>query len=382
MFNKVPNSKTSDKGISEPALRSTSEIIVDHKKTLLESKVCSLDNQNRKLMTTEEIVSGKKPTRVGELKDELDTQNDDGSKPVDPVDPVEPSDPNLIPTSETQKITNIELKDDVIEPSPAPSVDMSLAKNKSKKTSKHNKKLRGSLNDNELKDEVPEPSPVPSINSQENNIESEDQVDSVEQIDTIDTVDTVDTVDPVDPTPIPSVSTINNKIKDDKDDIIQPTISPTETPNVPETSANLNDVKDNKNLKDNVPEPTLTPSIILNSSQIFNDGNNWYPNGTIPPSYIGQDINQDIIPTPPFSYNFSVNILNQQKMIEMADMSGITSYNQVYSNNSNIVSYVFVGMMALLVSVGIAFYYRKRFLYTRIPSLPVHNRNSDYYEFA
>jgi hypothetical protein len=172
--------------------------------------------------------------------------------------------------------------------------------------------LRGAV----VKDDVPEPSPDPSINS----------INGLK-----------------DDVPEPTVAPSTNVIQDEP--VVEPTVEPS-------TSA----------LKDDVPEPTVVPSV---SWSFGEDPINF--NFTVQPTISPANDFTILIGDEPIPYPPPVNssIMHTQSLIEQT--SDYSNVNSSY-NSSPYTSYIIGSMFALLVSVGIAFYYRKRFQYKRIPS--------------
>ncbi len=206
--------------------------------------------------------------------------------------------------------------DDQIEPSPEPTTSMvqdePVIEQSPEPTTTTVKK--SNLRGGNVKDEVPEPSPEPSINS------------------------------------------INSL----KNDVPEPTIAP--STNVIQDEPEASQVPSTSSLKDDVPDASPVPSVSWNYGE---DPINF--NFTVQPTLAPANDFTILIGDEPVPYPPPVNssIIHTSSLIEQT-----TEYSSVNSsyNSSPYASYIVGSMFALLVSVGITFYYRKRFQYTRIPS--------------
>ncbi len=169
--------------------------------------------------------------------------------------------------------------------------------------------------------------------------------------------------DNIDSSPEPTPVTVQKNLRGSynlKDDV--PDSSPVPSTlglkdDIPEPSP----VPDTSGLKDDIPEPSTAPSV----SWSYNDQYNF----TIQPTMIPENqfvlIGGDEPVPPPVPVNNSISEYHMQALIEQS--SEYNTANQTYHSNPYI-AYMFGSMMALLISVGIAFLYRKRFQYKRIPS--------------
>ncbi len=223
-------------------------------------------------------------------------------------------DPVIEPSPEP---TTSIIQDEPVEPSPEPQVSTTKKSN-----------LRGGI----VKDDVSEPSPDPSINSI-NGLK-----DDVPEPTIAPSTNVIQDEPVVEPTVIPSTSTL-------KDDVPEPTV-------IPSTSG----------MKDDIPEPTVVPSV---SWSFGEDPVNF--NFTVQPTIAPANDFTILIGDEPIPYPPPVNssIMHTQSLIEQT--SDYSNVNSAY-NSSPYSTYIIGSMFALLVSVGIAFYYRKRFQYKRIPS--------------
>lgn len=129
-------------------------------------------------------------------------------------------------------------------------------------------------------------------------------------------------------------------------------------------------------VKDDVPDASPIPSL---SWKFGDEPINYTIQPTIIPNNISYIIGDEPIPVPPLPVNSSISF-HTQSLIEQSNE--YTSAHNTYSyNSSTYESLMFGTLMAFIVSVGIAFYYRKRFQYQKIPS----GNKLDYpqsYEFA
>ncbi len=186
---------------------------------------------------------------------------------------------------------------------------------------------------------------------------------------------------------------IENNFKDEQnDDVPKPTIQPSTTylrgsivkDDVPEPSVipSVSNVKDDlpeptvvpsvSTLKDDVPEPTVVPSVSIQWGEM--DFNYTVQPTYAPPNDIFRIIGDEPIPPPSPPLNYSIQSV-PTSLVEVQSNYGSGSS---YHGYSTFTTYYFGAMLALLVSVGLAFFYRKRFKYQRIPS----GDKLSHYEFA
>ncbi len=190
-----------------------------------------------------------------------------------------------------------------------------------------------------IQDEPVEPSPEPQVSTtKKSNLRGGNVKDDVPEPTIAPSTNVIQDEPVVEPTVIPSTSTL-------KDDVPEPTV-------IPSTSG----------MKDDIPEPTVVPSV---SWSFGEDPINF--NFTVQPTVSPANDFTILIGDEPIPYPPPVNssIMHTQSLIEQT--SDYSNVNSAY-NSSPYTSYIIGSMFALLVSVGIAFYYRKRFQYKRIPS--------------
>ncbi len=154
------------------------------------------------------------------------------------------------------------------------------------------------------------------------------------------------------PSPVPTINQV-------KDDVPEPTIQPSVS-----------------QLKDDVPDASPVPSL---SWKIGDEPIEYTIQPTFIPNNISYIIGDEPIPVPPLPFNSSMNFHTQSLIEQSTDYS--SAHSTYKYGSSPYASFMFGTLMAFIVSVGIAFYYRKRFQYKRIPS----GNKLDYpqsYEFA
>ncbi len=363
-----------DNTMEERTQRSTSEFftkknslkktqIMDENKSIL-TPIKEIEKTSR-MLSSEEIISGKtivkdevpEPSPAPTINT-VNTVDNIGSNVKEDVVPEPSPEPTI-------NDVNSKFKDDVPEPSAEPinSVISNGSKQESVKSkkSKHGKNLRGSKSQelNKLDDE---PTVQPTVQPTEPT-ESTEQIDSANSADSSDTPDSPDVPVPI-PIPVNSTNTV-------KDGDIEPTVAPSQ----PTISYNIGDVP-NVTEAPPAPGPSINTSFInqFGFNQVYKLGD-YCPNNSTEPC--------DIVPTPSYSYDFvgfnqqNFGIQSQSQLIETS--SSYDSYSNAHTNSSHFVAYMFVSMFALIVSIGIIIRYRKRFTYNRIPSIP---RFEEYNDFA